>query len=577
VNALPFSGVVGQDDAKLALLLAAAEPRLGGVLLRGQKGSAKTTLARGLARLLPGDAPFVELPLGATEDRVLGSLDLAELLAAGTPRFRPGLLAAAHGGVLYVDEINLLADHLVDALLDVAVTGVNRVEREGVSHTHPARFVLVGSMNPEEGELRPQLLDRFGLAADVVALSDVDERALVVRRQLVLDADPGAGSAFASQDDVLRADLAATHVAEVPDDVVRTASAVAVAVGAEGLRADIMLCRAAAALAGWERREHATGADLRRVAALVLAHRRRRMPFDAPGIDDEQLDDAFSETNDVPSPEQHSPDREADDADATAPLRPPALPQAKASERSGSRARAAQPRGRFVRDVAATDDSASIAAVPTAIAAAHARAVDATAPLGRGVLREAVREHRTGNLIVLLVDTSSSMGVHERIAFAKGAALGFLTEAYQRRDRVAVVAFRGERAEVVLRPTGSVEIARRRLAELPIGGTTPLADALDTALGLAESARRDDLEPVMVLITDGRATCGGSDPVTAAFDAAQRVAAANVASLVVDSETGGARLGLAQQVARHLGAPCTPLQDLADGALRAYVRDLADA
>jgi Mg-chelatase subunit ChlI len=152
---LPFSAVVGQDDAKLALLLAAIDPRLGGVLLRGQKGSAKTTLARGLAQLLPGESPFVELPLGATEDRVLGSLDLTELLSTGTPRYRPGLLAAAHGGVLYVDEINLLADHLVDVLLDVAVTGVNRVEREGVSHTHPARFVLVASMNPEEGTCAP--------------------------------------------------------------------------------------------------------------------------------------------------------------------------------------------------------------------------------------------------------------------------------------------------------------------------------------------------------------------------------------------------------------------------------------
>ena len=183
-GALPFSAVVGQDDAKLALVLAAAQPRLGGVLLRGQKGSAKTTLARGHAALLAEGAPFVELPLGATEDRVLGSIDLAALLNDGTPRFRPGLLAAADGGVLYVDEINLLADHLIDSLLDVAVSGVNRVERDGVSHTHPARFVLVGSMNPEEGELRPQLLDRFGLAVDVRASDDPAERAEVVRRQL---------------------------------------------------------------------------------------------------------------------------------------------------------------------------------------------------------------------------------------------------------------------------------------------------------------------------------------------------------------------------------------------------------
>jgi len=169
VTAYPFSAVVGQDQAKLALLLAALEPAIGGVLLRGEKGTAKTTLARGLAVLLPGHAPFVDLPVGATEDRVVGSIDVTAALTGGVVRFAPGLLAAAHGGVLYVDEVNLLPDHLVDVLLDVAASGRNRVEREGVSHAHDANFVLVGSMNPEEGELRPQLLDRFGLCVDVVS------------------------------------------------------------------------------------------------------------------------------------------------------------------------------------------------------------------------------------------------------------------------------------------------------------------------------------------------------------------------------------------------------------------------
>src|SRR3954468_2408987 len=231
---LRFSPVVGQEQAKLALLLAAIEPRLGGVLLRGQKGSAKTTLARGFARLLPGAAPFVELPLGASEDRVLGSLDLAELLTNGTPRLRPGLLAAAHGGVLYVDEINLLADHLVDVLLDVALSGVNRVEREGISHTHPARFVLIGSMNPEEGELRPQLLDRFGLAVDIAAPVNVEDRVESVRRRLAFDETgeirPGGE---------MEARPMPENSAALADDVLAAASRLALQVGAEGLRADL--------------------------------------------------------------------------------------------------------------------------------------------------------------------------------------------------------------------------------------------------------------------------------------------------------------------------------------------------
>src|SRR5437588_3892420 len=206
------------DEVKLALLLNAIDPAVGGVLLRGQKGSAKTTLARGLAGLLPGDAPFVELPIGATEDRLVGTLDLAKALTEGEVSFQPGLLQAADGGVLYVDEVNLLPDHLVDVLLDVAASGVNRVEREGVSHIHPSRFVLIGSMNPEEGELRPQLLDRFGLAVDVVASVDPEERAVAVERRMAFDADPDK-FLTAWDEGEFRARLASATPAAVPADV----------------------------------------------------------------------------------------------------------------------------------------------------------------------------------------------------------------------------------------------------------------------------------------------------------------------------------------------------------------------
>src|SRR5262245_10715334 len=222
----PFSAIVAQDEARLALLLAAVDPGIGGVLLRGDKGSAKSTLARGLAGMLPGGAPFIELPLGATEDRVLGTIDLKAALTEGATEFRPGLLAASHGGVLYVDEVNLLPDHLVDVLLDVAASGLNRVERDGVSHSHPARFVLVGSMNPEEGELRPQLLDRFGLAVEIKSPTDPLQRAEVVRRRLTHDA--GKQVDGSEGDIVLRARLAAAMPADLPDPVVEFASRLAV-------------------------------------------------------------------------------------------------------------------------------------------------------------------------------------------------------------------------------------------------------------------------------------------------------------------------------------------------------------
>lgn len=290
VRRFPFSAIVGQDDARLALLLAAVDPAIGGVLLRGEKGTAKSTMARSLAGLLPGGAPFVELPLGTTEERVIGTLD--PHADSDETAFLPGLLAAAHGGVLYVDEVNLLPGDLVDALLDVAASGVNRVERPGLSHEHPARFVLVGSMNPEEGELRPQFLDRFGLAVEVVAPEDPAVRAEIVRRRLTHDA--GGQVTGTEADIVLRARLAAAIPAELPDEIVDFACRLAVSVGAEGLRADLVLCRAAAAYAGWSGRSVTTEADIEQVASLALGHRRRRRPFAPPTMEDHELQQALA-------------------------------------------------------------------------------------------------------------------------------------------------------------------------------------------------------------------------------------------------------------------------------------------
>lgn len=605
---LPFSAVVGQDDAKLALLLAASEPRLGGVLLRGQKGSAKTTLARGLTGLLNGRAPFVELPLGATEDRVLGSIDAAHLLTVGETRVRPGLLAAAHGGVLYVDEVNLLADHLVDALLDTAVSGVGRIERDGVSHTYPARFVLVGSMNPEEGELRPQLLDRFGLAVDIAAPDDATHRVEAVTRQLGLERADGLMAGFADEDAELGRRLAAEPRAVAPPAVIELACRVALEVGAEGLRADLMLSRAAAALAAWNGRVEATADDLRRVAPLVLAHRRRRNPFDEPGITPDELDEAFDQAANPPAPDRADGDepsgetgadggdgeRRANETPGT-PETPdvivapgvergaPPIPKARAEtartagrRTAGRRAPAPDERGRFVRAVPAGEDVTALAIAPTAVAIAAKRAAHPEAPIGREDLRVAVRQGTTASLVILAVDTSSSMGAERRIAATKATVLGLLTDAYQQRDRVALVAFRGERAEVVLRPTGSVEVARNRLAELPVGGTTPLADALDTVRDLAEQADRSKaLQPIVVFVTDGRATAGGDQPLAAAEAAALRLAELRAPALVIDAEDAMPRLGLAAELAAWLGAACVPLATLDDdGDLTRSIRAL---
>jgi magnesium chelatase subunit D len=571
----PFSAVVGQDDVKLALLLNAVDPHIGGVLLRGQKGSAKSTLARGLATLLDPQAPFVELPVGATEDRVVGTVDMAAALAHGERRFQPGLLAEAHGGVLYVDEVNLLPDHLVDVLLDVAASGVNRVEREGVSHEHPSRFVLVGSMNPEEGELRPQLLDRFGLAVDVAGSADPDERAEAVTRRLAFDRNPIAFlERWSGSDVAVRGRLARAEPASLAPELVRTISALCASVGAEGLRADLVICRAAAAHAGWQQRDETTIDDVRRVAPLALAHRRRRSPFEDPGIAPEEIDQALSEPDPEPDPDL-SPKAFGDTAPDTDKQAPPDQPTrivriegGRGSQASGRRTTTEGTRGRLVADAPYAGGPVALGA--TARAAVVRHATEGGPALAAADLRQAVKEQRAGSLIVLAVDASGSMGAKQRMEAAKGAVLSILLDAYQRRDRVALVTFRGDGAEVALRPTGSVEIAKARLADLPTGGTTPLAAGISAALEVAERGRSDQHQPLLVLVTDGRTTAG-PEP----FEAAAAVKRRGISAVVIDAEDGPTRLGLAATIAEAMGARCLTVPELSAGALEQAIRQAA--
>ena len=575
---MPFSAVIGQEETKLALILAALERRIGGVLLRGEKGSAKSTLARGVAALLPGSAPFVDLPIGATEDRVIGSLDLAGALTGGEVRFAPGLLAAADGGVLYVDEVNLLPDHLVDALLDVAASGLNRVEREGVSHSHASRFLLIGSMNPEEGDLRPQLLDRFGLAVEVRTPVDTDLRSAAVRRRLEFDQAPGPVAArFGQEDEALAARLAAAVPATIPDELLPAVSALCASVGAEGLRADLTICRAAGALAGWEGRGEATADDVRRVAPLALAHRARRDPLEPAGLDAERLADALDEHL-GPSPESTT------SPSTPAPAVPPPLWRAQPDSRqstpaSGRRTQGYSPRGRLVGDQESGHAPGPVAVAAT-IREAGLRRAEGRHPdvlVHRSDLRDAVRSEKTANLIVIAVDASGSMGAAQRMEAAKGAVVGLLKDAYERRDLVALLAFRDESAEVLLKPTGSVEVAKARLTELPTGGRTPLAAGIREATRLATApGRRDSHRPLVVVITDGRATAApdGQDPLEAARSAADDVRRRKVDSVVVDAEGQGSgpTLGLAATLAQHMGARYVRLQSLTSGAIEQAVR-----
>ncbi|MGY1843144.1 putative cobaltochelatase [Modestobacter sp. SYSU DS0875] len=689
----PFGAVVGMDDMRLALLLNAVSPAVGGVLVRGEKGTAKSTTVRALAAVLPpvdivagcrfacdpaapdpecpdgphpSDSPavtrparLVELPVGASEDRLVGSLDLERALTEGVKSFEPGLLAGAHRGVLYVDEVNLLHDHLVDLLLDAAALGRAYVEREGVSVRHAARFLLVGTMNPEEGELRPQLLDRFGLTVEVAAPRDADLRAEVVRRRFGYDADPAAfAAAWADEESALARQIAEAR-ARLPrvvlsDGALRQVTSVCAAFDVDGLRADLVTARAAIAHAAWCGREEVTEDDVRVAARLALPHRRRRNPFDAPGLDDETLDRALEDSRpDDPTPPDDDPTDPTDGpddgggdggGDRGAPPPPPAgssppgeLSREEAPALSREEARGEQPttaprgEGGGHTDAAPTPEKAAVAPsdpfrtrrleVPGIGAGAAGRRSRARSERGRVVgsrrpegsvtklhlvdtivaaaphqrargrsgtglrvkradLRQATLEGREGNLVLFVVDASGSMGARSRMAAVKGAVLSLLLDAYQRRDKVGLITFRGGEAELALPPTWSVEAAAARLTGLPTGGRTPLAAGLLKAHDTLrlERVRDPQRRPLLVVVTDGRATgARGGDHLGDARRAAGLLAAADVASVVVDCESGPVRLGLAASLGLQLGAQTLRLEELGAESLASTVRDVRKA
>jgi len=669
VPEFPFSAVVAMDDLRLALVLNAVSPAIGGVLVRGEKGTAKSTAVRALTAVLPSvevvagcrfscdpahpdprcpDGPhdggrgetrparLVELPVGATEDRLTGALDVERALTEGVTVFSPGLLAAAHRGVLYVDEVNLLHDHLVDLLLDAAALGTNYVEREGVSVRHAARFLLVGTMNPEEGELRPQLLDRFGLTVEVAAPREPALRAEVVRRRLAYDADPDAFAYAFAEDEAALADaiVAARELlpkVELDDDALESIAAVCAAFEVDGLRADIVTARAAVTHAAWSGRTAVTRADIRAAARLALPHRRRRNPFDAPGLDEQRLDEVLGPDEPQPEPEPEPPgggaDADPDPADpqtsdtttdpqpgdqltdsaagrpesaddhADAGGEPGARGEAGSGERvaapgdtfrarhlevpgvgagrAGRRSRAETESGRTVgsRPPAGRIQHLHLTATMAA-AAPHQRARGRTGAglvLRRDDLREARREGRESNLVLFAVDASGSMAARARMAAVKGAVLSLLLDAYQRRDKVGLITFRGAGAELALPPTSSVEAAAARLTSLPTGGRTPLEGGLLLAAATLDRERlRDPLRrPLLVVVTDGRHTSGG-DP----SRAGQLLRHKGTASVVVDCESGPVRLGLAAGLADQLGGLCLQLAEL--GQLADSVRGLRE-
>ena len=664
----PFTAIVGQEKMKKSLVLNAINPGICGVLIRGEKGTAKSTMARALADLLPEievvegckygcdpDIPeslcldcakklaagkglprvkrkmrVINLPINATQDRVAGTIDIEYAIKKGEKRFEPGILAEANRGILYVDEVNLLGDHIVDILLDSAAMGVNVVEREGVSYSHPAHFILVGTMNPEEGEIRPQLLDRFGLCVDVEGIKDIKERIDVMKRRILFEADPQGfvaewrGEQGKLAEKIVESTRLAPKVA-VPDSMIEMIMHISIDLCVHGHRADLIMVKTASAIAAFHGRAEVNEDDVREAAELVYPHRMKQKPFDQSSSED-KINDAVDDNQpkeqerqeqkeqqqQPPKKQQQQQQEQKEQQQQDRGEMPPEPESGQPDTGSGKEEtfeigvpveiRGIAPKkdrkvregpgkrgdtltdakaGVYVRSRDMKDGDTDIALDATIRAAAPYQCLrdkkGTAIAISRSDMKSKIREKKVGSTIVFVVDASGSMGASQRMEAAKGAVMSLLRDAYQHRDRVGMIAFKGNTAEVLLPPTSSVELARKCLETLPTGGKTPLAHGL--ALGL--DTLRNELKlhpgtmPVMVLVTDGKAnvSINGKKPVDEALEAAKKLGEEGISIMVLDSENDFISLGIARKIAEASKAEYHKLDEIGQEGMAGFVRD----
>lgn len=582
-HSFPFSAVLGQEKARKALLLLAVNPAIGGLLLSGEKGTGKSTMVRGIAKLM-GNVPVVDLPLNCTEDRLVGTLDIEKAIQYGKLQLQKGLLMEADGGFLYVDEINLLAKHLVNTLQEVFSSKVNCVEREGISCEHPSSFVLVGSMNPEEGLISSQLLDRFGLYVPICGEREVEQRCEIIKRRLEYENSPKAYCRrWQTEEQDLTAQItrAKALLPEVMlhDNEILFAAGIASAGGCAGHRAELAICETARALAALDGRRTASETDIREAVLYALPHR-MRTPIDAietkPPQQHEKMDKTIEEKPNCfceePFDGQDDLLKTQDKKDiitqdnwqdinrnaAQLQLQINALSVEDSGSGKRLKTKSHAVAGRYVRYCLPRNKPKDIAIDATLRAAAMhlPQAGKLMINVQNGDIREKVREHRTGATILFLVDASGSMGVRHRMGAVKGTVLSMLNDAYQKRDTVGVVSFRKDSAEVLLPLTRSVELAEKCLFKMKTGGKTPLAAGLDKASALFRTDRiknKDSLQ-YLVLVSDGRAnySLDGKDPLEEAMVSARRIATEGIHALILDVENGVIRFGFAKKLAEAM-------------------------
>ena len=628
-NNFPFSAVLGLNHAKTAILIVLVNPRAGGLLISGPRGIGKSTLMRSTQELI--ERPWRDIPVSVTEDRLFGTIDTEKAIYSGQKKLYPGIINEADQGVLYLDDANLLREDLLDSILNIAEVGAYQLERDGLSLRCDTSFTVIAAINPESGMLSGACLDQFGVFVNVDNIHDENTRVEILKRTISFEKDCASFCKLWKLENekikkAIHSAMSLLPKVVVSSAMIQLASVYALKAHVSGHRADIYLIEAARALAALAERRYVLPKDLEKAAEFVLPHRMRKnweeeLPQsdeledpdknntekdqesenNDPGDDGEDPSgnhiveaagngsDNDESSSDMPEFPQGADDEKVDPADSHVILPPLWIQNEKKRffpKGSGKRnmTRSDERQGRYVKAGIPKGETHDIALDATLRAAAPhqkgRRSNGCAVVIRHEDIRRKEREKRTGNIFLFLVDASGSMGARERMKAVKGVVFKMLADAYQKRDRVGMIAFRRDRAEVLLPITRSIEFAQKKLAALPTGGKTPLAQGLIKAEDMLDRLYKQDplQDPVLILITDGRATNSlnkNTDPVRDALSEAERIGHRHMLAAVIDTESSFIKLGLAKELAQKMGASYFHVDKISEDRLLCIGRQTA--